>query len=157
MIRSARAPALLRAMTCVASLAIWPLAAQAARFCSFSSAVPVSFGIYDVYAAAANNAGVGSITINCSGGGGPFNVALSTGQSLTYAMRVMNSGANKLNYNLYTSAGRSVVWGDGSGVSQVMTVARNTQTRLDIFGQIPPLQDVAVGSYSDIIIATVNF
>jgi spore coat protein U-like protein len=72
-------------------------------------------------------------------------------------MRVMDSGANKLNYNLYINAGRSLVWGDHSGSSQMMSAAGNRDTRLDIFGQIPALQDVAIGPYTDSIIATVNF
>lgn len=130
----------------------------AAPSCSFNSASAVSFGSYNVFDAFPNNNGVGSIRIRCVGGGGPtFVVTLSTGQSNSYAMRVMNSGVNKLNYNLYTSTARGVIWGNGSGGSSVMSVSRNATTTLSIFGQIPAGQDASVGVYSDTIVTTVNF
>jgi spore coat protein U-like protein len=69
----------------------------------------------------------------------------------------MKSGANLLNYNLYTSAARNVVWGDGTGGSNTMSATANGSTTLNIFGQIPASQDAAVGTYTDSITATVNF
>ncbi len=130
----------------------------AATSCSFSSVTQVSFGIYDVFSALPNNNGVGSITIFCESGGGPsFVVTLSAGQSNSYASRVMMSGGNRLNYNLYTSAARTVIWGDGTGGSNVMTTAKHATTTLSIFGQIPADQDANIGVYTDAIIATVNF
>lgn len=132
--------------------------AFAAPSCAFNSVTGVSFGAYDVFAATPNNNGVGSLSIYCQGGGGPtFVVSLSTGQSNSYASRVMKSGGNSLNYNLYTSAGRTVVWGNGTGGSGTMTVNRNTDISLSVFGQIQAAQDVQVGIYTDSIVATVNF
>lgn len=130
----------------------------AATSCAFNSTNPVSFGAYDVFAATANNNGVGSLTIHCSGGGkANFVVSLSTGQSNSYASRVMKSGGTSLNYNLYTTSGRTVIWGDGTGGSSTRTVPRNSTTTLSIFGRIPAGQDVAVGTYLDSISATVEF
>jgi spore coat protein U-like protein len=126
--------------------------------CMFTSASPVSFGVYDIFSTMPNNNGVGSLTIDCKGAGNDnFEVSLSTGQSHSYAMRVMRSGSNRLNYNLYTSADRSVVWGNGRGSSQAMTVRKNKATTLSVFGQIPAGQDAAVGTYTDPIVATVTF
>lgn len=156
-------PGALRGAIIAAGLAVLPAPASAAPSCAFSSPIPVSFGVYDVLSASPNNNGVGSITIKCQGGegGGPssfgFVVSLSTGQSNSYASRAMTSGGNSLNYNLYTGAGRTIVWGNGSGGSKTMTVSRNTTRTLDIFGKIPAGQDVAVGSYLDSITATVDF
>lgn len=144
-------------VVCVGLLAVLPQALFAKPSCTFSSGAPVNFGNYEVFATLPNNFGVGSMTINCQGGGGPFRVTLSTGQSHTFTMRKMRSGPNTLDYNLYTSAGRSVVWGDGSGASGVMFVTKNTSSNFYIFGQIPALQDAAVGTYSDNITAIVNF
>lgn len=130
----------------------------AATSCMFSSVSPVSFGAYDIFSTMPNNNGVGSLTIDCKGSGNDnFEVSLSTGQSHSYAMRVMRSGSNRLNYNLYTSADRSVVWGNGRGSSQAMTVRKNKATTLSVFGQIPAGQDAAVGTYTDPIVATVTF
>ncbi|MBK6592181.1 MAG: spore coat protein U domain-containing protein [Burkholderiales bacterium] len=144
-------------VVCAGLLAVLPPALLAKPSCTFSSGAPVNFGNYEIFATLPNNFGVGSIRVDCKGGGGPFKVTLSTGQSHTFAMRKMQSGPNTLDYNLYTSAGRSVVWGDGSGTSGVMFATKNTSSNFYIFGQIPALQDAAAGTYSDNITATVNF
>jgi len=131
---------------------------SAASSCSFLSVTSVSFGTYNVFSALSNNSGVGSITILCGSGGGPnFVVTLSTGQSNSFVSRVMKSGGNSLNYNLYTSAARTVVWGDGTGSSNVMTAAKSITTTLSVFGEIPAGQDASVGTYTDNITAIVNF
>jgi spore coat protein U-like protein len=69
----------------------------------------------------------------------------------------MRNGGNSLGYNLYTSASRNVVWGDGTGGSSTMIVNKNRNTTLSVFGQIPAGQDVAVGTYSDNITTIINF
>lgn len=153
--RPERSAAVAIAMACFALFA--PLS-FASRSCAFKSTAPVSFGSYDVFAAGANTNGVGSLAIKCQGGGpATFVVRLSTGQSLSYASRVMKSGTNSLNYNLYTSSARTVVWGDGSGGSSTVTTPRNSTRTLSIFGQIPAGQDVAAGTYVDSISASVSF
>lgn len=143
----------------IASLvAVAAQASLADTSCRFTSVDSVSFGAYDIFSTLPNNNGVGGLTIDCKGSGNDnFEVGLSTGQSHSYAMRVMKSGGNRLNYNLYTSADRSVVWGDGHGSSQVVTVRKNKIATLSVFGQIPAGQDAAVGTYTDPIVATVNF
>jgi spore coat protein U-like protein len=132
-------------------------AAFAAPKCSFDSSSSVDFGTYDVNAQAPNNFGVGSLAIRCQGGGGPFEVTLSAGQSNSFSARDLRSGVNHLSYNLYTTAARNVIWSDGSGRGGTLFAKKNTTTHLDIFGQIPALQDVAVGTYTDNIAAIVNF
>ncbi len=126
--------------------------------CRFTAVTGASFATYNVFTSLSNTGGVGSLTINCNGSGSPsFVVTLSTGQSNTYFARVMKSGGNSLNYNLYTSAARTVVWGDGTGGSNVMTASRNGSTTLSIFGEIPAEQDATVGTYSDSITTIINF
>lgn len=140
-------------------LSVLSPAVFAATSCSVASVSSVSFGPYNVFATTPNNNGIGSLTLHCQGGGGKetFDVTLSTGQSNSYALRMMMSGGDLLNYNLYTSATRTRVWGDGTGISSVMMAGRNTTTTLNLFGKIPAGQDVAVGTYADNITATVNF
>jgi len=126
--------------------------------CKLGSLADIAFGSYDVFSRTPNNAGVGSITIRCSGvHKNAVVVSLSAGHSNSYAARVMSSGRNSLNYNLYTSASRSIVWGDGTGGSSTMTVAGDATTTLSVFGQIPAGQDVGAGSYTDNILETVEF
>lgn len=151
-------PRVLKSGLCCAGLwAALSHSAVSAPKCSFATASSVDFGTYSVFEVTPNNFGVGTIAISCQGGGGPFKVSLSTGQSHSFSARDMQSGASHLSYNLYTTAARSVVWGDGSGGSSALPAGRNTTTRLDIFGQIPALQDAAVGTYTDSIVATVDF
>jgi spore coat protein U-like protein len=149
---------LARQVLCAAMVAFASQTSLSATSCTFTSVSPVSFGIYDIFSTQPNNNGVGSLTINCKGSGSDnFEVTLSTGQSHIYTTRRMRSGGNYLYYNLYTSADRSAVWGDGHGGSQLMTVRKNKATTLSIFGQIPAEQDAAVGTYTDPILATVTF
>jgi spore coat protein U-like protein len=125
--------------------------------CQFSSVSDVGFGAYDVFSKLPNRAGVGNLLIKCKGVGHAADVTLSTGQSHSYVARVMRSGNAVLEYNLYTSAARTVVWGDGSGGSHVMSAGKNQSTYLSIFGSIPEGQDPAVGNYSDTILISVEF
>ena len=145
-------------LMCAAWLAPLSQSSVAKTSCAFNSVSPVSFGAYNVLSPSPNNNGVGSLSINCQGAGNDtFSVTLSTGQSHSYTLRQMTSGANLLYYNLYTSADRAVVWGDGTGTSGVMTVVKKGLTILSIFGQIPAQQDAAIGTYADPIVATVSF
>lgn len=138
-------------------LLIWqPLPVWAA--CNFKSATGVGFGLYNVFDLLPNTSGVGSLTIACQGGSGSaYDVSLSTGQSHSFTSRSMKHGAMTLSYNIYTSAARSLVWGDGTGGSSTQSAYKNTTATLTLFGQIPAGQDVANGIYTDTLIATVNF
>jgi spore coat protein U-like protein len=138
-------------------LFVIPSASFAATRCAISSITSVDFGTYDVFSTFSNNNGIGSVSIDCQGGGSNLLVTLSSGQSNTYVSRTMRSGPNSLGYNLYTSAARNVVWGDGTGGSSTMMVNKNSTTTLSVFGQIPAGQDVAVGTYTDNITTIINF
>jgi spore coat protein U-like protein len=146
-----------RLLACAALLAAASRTALAAPRCDFSSHADANFGAYSVLDQNPNTNGVGSITVHCQNGNGSSEVTLSTGQSNSYGTRVMKNGANTLNYNLYTSATRNVVWGDHTGASGTVFADGNHETILSIYGKIPAGQDVAVGVYTDNIVVTVNF
>lgn len=146
---------ILCAWAVAASLAAISPGAVAAVTCTVS-ATPVIFSAYNVWDPFPNNSGIGSVTIDCKGGGGG-SVRLSTGQSNSYALRTMKSGANTLHYNLYTTAARDLVWGDGTGGSSFITTGKNDAVTLSVFGQIPAGQDAAVGDYTDSVTVFVEF
>jgi spore coat protein U-like protein len=131
--------------------------------CNITAVSSVNFGAYDVFASAPNNYGVGNLTIRCKGGNDHYVVSLSnslcnsSSKSHGVAQRTMCSGANTLEYNLYTSAARNQVWGDGSGGTHTRRANGNDWTSLDIFGQIPAGQDVPAGTYVDSVTAIVEF
>jgi spore coat protein U-like protein len=131
-------------------------AVPAFSVCQITSVSGVSFGVYDVFSNVPNDNGVGSLAIKCTGGSSAT-VKLSNGLSNTFAPRTLRNGSNVLAYNLYTSAARNIVWGDGTGGSSVMSVGKNHSSNLDVFGSIPEGQDAAVGVYTDSIVVTINF
>jgi spore coat protein U-like protein len=140
-----------------------------AATCSVSTP-GLAFGSYDVYSAAATN-GTGTLRVSCTLGAAdgnnitvPYTISLSAGSSGGYVQRQMQGGGDTLGYNLYTTTTHSVVWGDGSGSTQTIAGSMkltngnpsNTNTHT-VFGQIAPLQDVAVANYQANVTVTVTY
>ena len=108
-----------------------------------------------------------TISVRCTSGT-PYEVELSPGASGDYNTRTMSDGgtpANTLAYNLYTDAGHTLVWGDGttsgtdseSGVGTGLSAAQ-TQNHT-VYGELVAAgnEDAPVGNYSDTITATVVY
>jgi len=137
--------------------------------CSLSS-TGVAFGIYDPTTTAATDS-TGNLTLVCtylSGSGQRVNysLALSAGNSGTFTQRWMRSGPSALNYNLFDTAARVRVWGDGSAgtvlISDGFAVGPGQgngrrEVLYPIYGRIPAQQAVATGNYSDTIVVTLTF
>lgn len=149
--------ALTLALLLAGILAVLPVTARAAN-CTVSTRT-VAFGNYNPLNAAARNVAPVVIVAVCTGRG-TLTAALSTGQSNSYLNRYMTSPttSDQLNYQLYTSVAHTAIWGDGTGASAVVTRNfRNNTVRLRAFGQIPAMQNIAAGKYTDLIMATVSF
>lgn len=133
-------------------------------FCSCSAtATGVAFGVYDPFSASPHDA-TGTLTVNCTFTGtitATYEISLSAGNSGAYAARRMTSGTSALTYNLYNSAARNQIWGDGSDQSQKTTGSIigiiSNQQAFTIYGRIPAGQNVASGLYADTIVATVAY
>ena len=142
--------------------------ARAAPVCSVS-ATPLVFGNYDPLSGSAVLVSA-TVTVSCLTALGPlaaipYTVSLGPSQTSGTMLRAMAGplGA-RLQYNLYTSAARSVVWGDGSSGSQkvagsvtpaspgVAVVQPHT-----VHGSVPARQSVRVGAYADGILVTVDY
>jgi spore coat protein U-like protein len=145
--------------------ALWVTHAHAAVTVNCTaSAGGIAFGIYNPLSAVAN-ASTGTLQVTCNGKTKiTLNVTLSSGLSGTYATRKMFSGVNALNYNIFWSTAYNQIIGDGSGGSVAGSVGpfrvdaggSNVVTET-FYGLIPASQDVAPGSYSDIITVTVTY
>lgn len=101
----------------------------------------------------------GAVTATCSTGA-PYTLALSAGggAGATFAARRMTSGPNGLTYSLYSDAGRSVVWGNGTlGSSLSNNTGNGTAQVITVYGRIPSPQTVPTGTYSDTITVTITF
>ena len=72
----------------------------------------------------------------------------------------MTKGGEALGYNLYMDASRTTIWGDGT--SGTSAYSRNnppngTNVSLPVYGRVGAAQDVSAGTYSDTVLATINF
>jgi spore coat protein U-like protein len=127
-----------------------------------ATATTLAFTAYTPGAGAkANNS---TISVKCTKNT-PYTISLNGGSTAggTIAQRLMASGANTLQYNLFTTAAFSQIFGDGSGTSK--TVAGTgagvaTANAVTVFGQLPDSatnQAAVAGSYSDTITVTVTY
>ena len=71
----------------------------------------------------------------------------------------MASGSDFLNYALYKDAARTQVWGTGlaGGTTMAYNAATKASTAVSVYGTVPQNQDVTVGAYSDVVLATINY
>ncbi len=150
----------------IAAVAILFLAhpvASSALTCT-ATAGSTNFGSYNPLSAAPADS-VGTISVTCTNllsllvG---YTIQLSTGLSTTYAAREMANGAYRLQYNLYTGPGRTVIWGDGTGGSATVSdgyllLLLSTTIDYSVYGRIPAGQNVAVGTYADTIVVSVIY
>ncbi len=149
--------ALRRASTVLAAAALLaPWAARAAPVCSFGVAGALAFGVYDPLSAA-NADSSSTLSYKCPAGQ-PLRISLDAGLAGSFAARAMTAGSERLLYNLYLDAARTIVWGDGTGGSQagpgVVTHGASGTTTAYVFGRIAAGQDVAIGTYGDTIRVT---
>jgi spore coat protein U-like protein len=105
-----------------------------------------------------------SISVKCTKNT-PFTVALNAGSTTgdAFAQRLMGSGANTLQYNLYTTAALATIFGDGTGGTGTIAgtgLGVATANTVQVFGQVPDSatnQAAVPGSYSDTITVTVSY
>jgi spore coat protein U-like protein len=133
-----------------------------AATCTVSSN-PLTFGTYTPGSGSLN--ADTTLSVRCSHGA-PFTVAMDAGTGGgNLLQRFMTSGAARLQYNLYTSAARTSVWGDGSISSAIVTgtgkgLASNGTIIETVYGQLPDTianQQLAPGIYTDTIRITVSY
>lgn len=144
--------------------ATFTVSAQVIKSC-IVSATNLAFGAYDQLAAA-NTTGTSIVSIQCTNGtvaamqlSGGANGSLATTRKMKDSV-----SSNLLNYNLYTTAGNTVVWGDGvtgGSVTQTYNSTSNTTVQpFTVYGTIPALQTIATSAgatYTDSITVTVTF
>ena len=104
--------------------------------------------------------GTGGITVTCTNGTGWTAAAgVGSGSGATFASRRMTAGANLLNYNLYTDAARTTVWGDGSGSTAMFSNSgTGVAQAVTVYGRVPSGQvTVPPGAYADTVSVTVTY
>ena len=102
----------------------------------------------------------GGITVTCTNGTAwVASAGLGAGTGATFASRKMTAGANLLNYSLYTDAGRTSVWGDGTGSTATFSnTGSGLAQAVTVYGRVPSGQStVPPGSYADTVSVTVTY
>ena len=140
------------------------IAGTAGAVCTMS-VTNVSFGAYDVFGTAPVDSDSGRVNVSCAAGINRATVTISTSAtSGSFNPRQMKrtTGADLLSYNIYTTAARTAIWGDGTGGTSIVQASRPPgkpqpwATSLGIYGRIAAGQNVSEGSYSDNLTVTVT-
>jgi spore coat protein U-like protein len=122
------------------------------------SATPIVFGTYRPLHPS-DAVSIATITYTCSGVRGRVRIGLSRGDSGSFGIRVMHQGDKMLEYNLFMDPTGTIVWGDGTGGSQVNTTdrpANGSSINLIVYGRIHAGQPAATGLYRDNIFVIVD-
>ena len=88
-----------------------------------------------------------------------YNIGLDQGTSpgATVNQRKMVSGAQALNYQLYSDSARSTIWGNTAGTDTVTGVGTGLAVDHTVFGAVPAAQLVPAGDYQDTITVRVYY
>lgn len=155
--------------------AVLGVSASVAANCAIS-ATALSFGGYESVLANATSPlnAAGSVRIACTKGTAP-RISMDLGQNANAGKRYMAlvattapGGTSALYYELYqppsSTAGAAcsfpgtTLWGNSTGDTFVPSVPVSRVARTyNVCGTIPPGQFVAMGTYADTVVATVNF
>ena len=127
------------------------------------AATDLNFGAYDPVVANKTTALDVNTSVNvlCTKGSTGVKVGLDLGTHTAAGNRFMSNGTDSLQYELYSDSAGGTVWGN-SGAGLVSwpvfgPIGAGAGVSHTVFGRVPAGQDVSVGSYSDLITATVNF
>lgn len=150
----------LKRLVFYALLAMMWIGSAQAKTCSITGG-GVAFGAFDPTSSSSLDT-MGSLTLHCNGRfqavlslsvGNGAGASYSSGRKMTRA-----GGPGTLTYNLYANATRTKVLGNGTGGSVTLQINGQNTYSQTIWGRIPGGQNmVSVGSYTDIVMATVSY
>lgn len=125
-----------------------------------ASTTAVAFGNVDV-TSGANTDATGGLSVTCtSGTAWSASAGAGAGTGASLAVRKMTSGANLLNYALYTETTRTTIWGDGVGgtTGLITGTGSGSAQASTIYARVPSGQTtLPAGSYSDTVTVTVTY
>jgi spore coat protein U-like protein len=135
--------------------------AEVSATCTIDASAGLDFGTYDpiVANASADKTGSGSISTTCTNG---YDATIKLGQGANAdtgstdaaPLRRMAGGTDFLSYDLYSDAGNTTQWDNATGLVVAQT---GTAVVTPVYGVIPAGQNVGVATYTDTVVATVEF
>jgi spore coat protein U-like protein len=130
--------------------------------CFIDSASTLAFGAYDPSSATPLD-GTSSVVVRCTNKT-PFTLSLNAGTTTggNFTNRLMTDGTDTLQYNLYTTAARTTVWGDGTGGTSTVPgtgsgLSAGQSKTTTVFGRIPVQPNAVAGNYSDTVTVTITY
>jgi spore coat protein U-like protein len=123
--------------------------------CNITLPASIVFTAYDPLSATPDDNTSQAMTIACSQGS-VTHISLNFGSTVPLGPAAMgNGGAARLLYELHKDSLTGALWNGAS--LDTGTAPSTTPRSFTIYGRIPALQDVPVGSYTDTVTATVLF
>jgi spore coat protein U-like protein len=123
------------------------------------SVTPVQFGVYNGLRPG-DVRSTGTVVYNCMQSS-PITISISRGGASFLENRRMNQAGFELSYNLYLDPAGTIIWGDGTGGSQVYrdpAPAPNTNISVPVYARVAALQRGArTGFYDDTLVVTINY
>lgn len=134
---------------------VLPATAEAKTLCSVT-ATGVAFGAYNPIGGAGVDI-TGTVTLSCDKDKTDYLITLSTGGSGDYSARSMTHAGDQLPYQLYLDSARTVIWGDGTGGTGVVSGVlpkKETSISFTVYGRVYGGVNVAPGFFTDAIVVT---
>lgn len=124
--------------------------------CVINSASTLNFGSSGLLNANVDQ--TSSISVSCTNAT-PYNIGLNAGAGTgaTVAARKLTSGANTIDYTLYSNSGRTTVWGNTVGTDTVSASGSGAAQTYTVYGRVAPQTTPASGTYADTITVTVTY
>lgn len=123
------------------------------------SVTPVQFGTYNGLRPG-DVRSTGTVVYNCTQSS-PVTISISRSGSSFLEHRRMTQAGHALLYNLYLDPAATIVWGDGTGGSQVYrdpAPAPDINISVPVYARVPALQrGPRTGFYDDTLVVTINY
>ncbi len=115
-------------------------------------ATPLVFGIYNPNSPIPNNS-TARLRVLCTLNT-PYYVTLDQGAgycATTRLRRMSGPERSSIKYILTQNQTHTINWGNVIGVDAMFNVGTGTKQIIPVYGQIPPKQNVGIGSYRDVV------
>lgn len=124
--------------------------------CAITSTNNLDFGTQGVLDA--NVDATTTLQVQCTSGT-PYDVGLDAGlaSGATVTTRQMTSGANTIDYELFSDSTRTTNWGETVSTDTVTETGTGSAQTFTVYGRVPVQSTPAAGTYTDTIGITVTF